>query len=187
MENSSSSTSGSTATVAAEVWMRPPDSVTGTRWTLWPPASYFRRDQAPAPSTTKLISLMPPSSVMLELAISIFQPFESAYMEYMRKRSRAKSMPSSPPTPPRISIITFLPSLGSLGSKRTRSDCPSASRRLPASSYSSRASAFNSASPIISRAASMSALHCAYFLYSVTTGSSSPISLAHLAYASASE
>jgi hypothetical protein len=33
--------SGSTATVAAEVWMRPPLSVTGTRCTRWTPLSNF--------------------------------------------------------------------------------------------------------------------------------------------------
>ena len=38
--SSSGSASGKTATVAAEVWMRPWDSVTGTRWTRWPPLSY---------------------------------------------------------------------------------------------------------------------------------------------------
>ena len=33
MVTSTSSASGRTATVAVEVWMRPPDSVTGIRWT----------------------------------------------------------------------------------------------------------------------------------------------------------
>ncbi len=33
MSISTPSASGSTATVAALVWMRPPDSVSGTRWT----------------------------------------------------------------------------------------------------------------------------------------------------------
>src|SRR6266550_3178425 len=37
---STSSASGSTATVAAEVWMRPCASVTGTRCTRWTPDSY---------------------------------------------------------------------------------------------------------------------------------------------------
>ena len=36
---STSSASGSTATVAAEVWMRPCDSVVGTRWTRCTPDS----------------------------------------------------------------------------------------------------------------------------------------------------
>ena len=30
-----------TATVAVDVWIRPPASVTGTRWTRWTPDSYF--------------------------------------------------------------------------------------------------------------------------------------------------
>ena len=34
----------STATVAVEVWTRPPDSVSGTRWTRWTPDSYFIRE-----------------------------------------------------------------------------------------------------------------------------------------------
>ena len=38
---STSSTSGSTATVAVEVWMRPVDSVTGTRCTRCTPDSYL--------------------------------------------------------------------------------------------------------------------------------------------------
>ena len=37
-------TSGRTATVAALVWIRPEDSVTGTRCTRWPPDSNFRRE-----------------------------------------------------------------------------------------------------------------------------------------------
>ena len=134
--------------MAAEVWILPPDSVTGTRWTRWPPASNFRRDQAPSPSTIKLISLKPPSSVSLELATSTRQPFRSAYMEYMRKRSAAKSMPSSPPTPPRISMMTFLPSLGSFGRSRS---LISPSRRSRAA-FAAR----NSSSSPSSVAASMS-------------------------------
>ena len=99
--------------------MRPEDSVTGTRWTRWVPLSYLSRDQAPSPSTRKLISLSPPSSVSLRLTTSSFQPRASAYITYIRKRSAAKSMASSPPTPPRISMTTFRLSLGSRGSSRT--------------------------------------------------------------------
>ncbi len=43
MSMSMSSTSGSTATVAAEVWMRPEPSVAGTRCTRCTPLSNFRR------------------------------------------------------------------------------------------------------------------------------------------------
>ena len=45
---STSSTSGSTRTPAAEVWIRPCDSVTGTRWTRCTPPSYFSRAQTAA-------------------------------------------------------------------------------------------------------------------------------------------
>ena len=39
MATSTSSASGSTATVAVEVWIRPCDSVSGTRWTRCVPPS----------------------------------------------------------------------------------------------------------------------------------------------------
>ena len=39
-----SSTSGIMATVAVEVWTRPPDSVSGTRCTRWTPVSNFSRE-----------------------------------------------------------------------------------------------------------------------------------------------
>ena len=46
---STSSASGSTATVAAEVWMRPPLSVAGTRCTrCTPDLELQRREDAPA-------------------------------------------------------------------------------------------------------------------------------------------
>ena len=41
ISTSTSSASGSTATVAVEVWMRPWDSVLGTRWTRCTPDSNF--------------------------------------------------------------------------------------------------------------------------------------------------
>ena len=43
MLTSTSSASGSTATVTAEVWMRPDASVSGTRWTRWTPPSNLSR------------------------------------------------------------------------------------------------------------------------------------------------
>jgi hypothetical protein len=46
---STSSASGRTATVTVEVWMRPLDSVAGTRWTRWTPRSNLSRLQAPRP------------------------------------------------------------------------------------------------------------------------------------------
>ena len=42
MLTSTSSTSGRTATVAVEVWMRPWDSVSGTRWTRCVPPSNLK-------------------------------------------------------------------------------------------------------------------------------------------------
>ena len=45
---STSSASGSTATVAAEVWMRPWVSVAGTRWTRCTPDSRRSSPNAPA-------------------------------------------------------------------------------------------------------------------------------------------
>src|ERR687897_476778 len=62
MWTSTSSASGSTATVAAEVWMRPPLSVTGTRWTRWTPLSNFNRANTPWPETDAITSLKPPIS-----------------------------------------------------------------------------------------------------------------------------
>ena len=47
---STSSASGSTATVAVDVWMRPLASVAGTRWTRCTPLSYFSRLYTPRPS-----------------------------------------------------------------------------------------------------------------------------------------
>ena len=46
---STSSTSGVTSTPAADVWIRPWDSVTGTRWTRCTPPSYFSRAHTPSP------------------------------------------------------------------------------------------------------------------------------------------
>ena len=51
------SASGSTATVAAEVWMRPDASVSGTRCTRCTPDSNFRCANTPLPETEAMISL----------------------------------------------------------------------------------------------------------------------------------
>jgi hypothetical protein len=51
MAMSTSSASGRTATVAAEVWIRPLASVAGTRWTRWTPDSNFSRAKTPLPAT----------------------------------------------------------------------------------------------------------------------------------------
>ena len=54
---STSSTSGRTATVAAEVWMRPCASVAGTRCTRCTPLSNFSRPNTPSPVIAAMISL----------------------------------------------------------------------------------------------------------------------------------
>ena len=64
--------------------MRPPDSVSGTRWTRWTPLSYFRRLYAPSPWMVNQFSFTPPSSVSLTLSTSTCQRRDSAYMQYMR-------------------------------------------------------------------------------------------------------
>ena len=58
---STSSASGSTATVAAEVWIRPWVSVAGTRCTRCTPDSRRSRPKAPSPRTATIASLRPPS------------------------------------------------------------------------------------------------------------------------------
>ena len=57
MSTSTSSASGSTATVAAEVWMRPEASVSGTRCTRCTPDSNFSLAKAPRPRISAMISL----------------------------------------------------------------------------------------------------------------------------------
>ena len=52
-----SSASGRTATVAALVWMRPPLSVTGTRWTRWTPLSNLSFAKTPGPLIDATASL----------------------------------------------------------------------------------------------------------------------------------
>jgi hypothetical protein len=54
---SASGSSGITATVQAEVWIRPCDSVAGTRCTRWPPDSNFRRPYTPSPLILAITSL----------------------------------------------------------------------------------------------------------------------------------
>ena len=78
MSTSTSSASGSTATAADEVWMRPWDSVTGTRWTRCGPPSCSRRCQASSPLTRKVISLSPSRSDGLDERTSTFQPLAAA-------------------------------------------------------------------------------------------------------------
>ena len=116
-----SSASGSTATVTADVWIRPPDSVSGMRCTRWTPLSNFIFSYTFLPETEKTISLKPPRPLSWEDMISIFHFLNSAYFEYMRKRSAANRAASSPPVPALISMIMFLRSKGSFGISSVRS------------------------------------------------------------------
>ena len=78
MESSVSPTSGSTATVAVLVWMRPLLSVTGTRLTQCAPASKRSRRQASSPRTSQTSSRRPPSSVSLTDSSRVCQPRRAA-------------------------------------------------------------------------------------------------------------
>ena len=71
---STSSASGSTATVAAEVWMRPEASVSGTRCTRCTPDSNLSRSKTLRPATSALTSLIPPSPVSETSSTSNRQP-----------------------------------------------------------------------------------------------------------------
>ena len=71
---STSSASGSTATVAVEVWMRPEPSVVGTRWTRCTPDSNLSLAKGPRPLTSAMISLKPPMVPSLAEISSTFQP-----------------------------------------------------------------------------------------------------------------
>jgi hypothetical protein len=65
-----SSTSGMTTTVAVDVWIRPDDSVCGTRWTRCVPPSNLRREYAPSPAISTIASLTPLIPVSFRLITS---------------------------------------------------------------------------------------------------------------------
>ena len=75
---STSSASGMTATVAVEVWIRPWDSVSGTRCTRCVPPSNLKTEYAPWPFTAKTISFTPPDSFSLVERVSVLKPRRSA-------------------------------------------------------------------------------------------------------------
>ena len=77
MATSTSSASGSTSTVADDVWMRPWLSVTGTRCTRCVPPSYLKRGQAPSPCTENVTSLTPPRSLPSSDSVSTFSPWRA--------------------------------------------------------------------------------------------------------------
>ncbi len=74
MSTSTSSASGSTVTVADDVWMRPWLSVTGTRCTRCGPPSCFMRLHTPSPFTRNVTSLYPPMSDASAPSTSSFHP-----------------------------------------------------------------------------------------------------------------
>ena len=78
MSTSTSSTSGSTATVAVEVWIRPWDSVSGTRWTRCVPPSNLNTEYAPSPLTENVYVPSPIDSGSTE------NPRRSAYRVNIR-------------------------------------------------------------------------------------------------------
>ena len=75
---STSSASGSTSTVADDVWMRPWLSVTGTRCTRCGPPSYLKRGHASSPWTENVTSLTPPRSLASSDSVSTFSPWRPA-------------------------------------------------------------------------------------------------------------
>src|SRR5665213_2977443 len=68
----------STATVAVEVWIRPWDSVAGTRWTRWVPPSNLKMEYAESPLTANVYL---PS---LASNGSVWSPRRSAYLVSIR-------------------------------------------------------------------------------------------------------
>src|SRR5712672_78046 len=94
---STSSASGNTATVMAEVCTRPCCSVSGTRCTRCTPLSYLSREYTRLPSTMAMTSFKPPAEDSELDNTSTFQPCSSANLEYMRKISATKRVASSPP------------------------------------------------------------------------------------------
>ena len=74
MSTSTSSASGSTVTVADDVWMRPWLSVTGTRCTRCGPPSCFMRLHTLSPFSRNVTSLNPPMSDAAAPSTSSFHP-----------------------------------------------------------------------------------------------------------------
>ena len=143
---STSSASGSTATVIAEVCTRPCVSVAGTRCTRCTPLSHLSCEYTRSPSMIAITSLYPPTPDSESDSTSTFHRCCSAKRVYMRKTSAANSEASSPPVPARISRITFFSSLGSLGSSSNFSSSSSAAARGSSAAISSCAIARMSAS-----------------------------------------
>ena len=161
-----SSASGNTATVTVDVWIRPEDSVSGTRCTRCTPLSNFNLEYTLSPSMENTTSLKPPNSGSFASMMVHLQPCVSAYFVNMRNKSPANKAASSPPAPPRISTIIFLSSFGSFGNSKICNSASNSSRRTFNSFNSSCAIARKSSSrllsPSTSNASSMPAKTCLY-------------------------
>ena len=164
-----SSASGRTTTVAVEVWIRPLDSVVGTRWTRCAPLSNFILEYTSSPEIIKIASLIPPIPVSERSNTSTFHPWDSANLVYMRRRSPANNCASSPPAAPRTSTTTFLPSFGSFGNNKIFNSSSIGARLGSNSLISSCIISFISLSSSISSSSFVSAICWTIFLYSLNT------------------
>ena len=130
---------------AAEVWMRPCVSVSGTRWTRWPPLSNCRCRNTPSPLTLNDDFLE-----AAELAGTLIEsprpssPAPRRSAGTSRSRSPANRAASSPPVPARIS--TMQPSRAAVASWSSASISWSASSCAFASSCGSSAEAISASS-----------------------------------------
>ncbi len=148
ISTSTSSASGSTATVTADVCILPDASVAGTLWTRCTPFSYFKRLCTSLPLTENITSLKPPAPAAWLSIISIFQPWFAEYLEYILNRSPAKSDASAPPVPALISMITSLFASGS--SSSTASSSSSSMSFFLLSSSPNSLFAISASSPCVS-------------------------------------
>ena len=112
ISTSTSSASGSTATVAALVWIRPWLSVSGTRCTRCGPPSYFSRDHASSPFTTNETSRNPPCRTAGSTAPRASSRASRRSAGTCGTGRRPRGCASSPPSVPWITTMTFLPSFG---------------------------------------------------------------------------
>ncbi|OQB39904.1 MAG: hypothetical protein BWY06_01437 [Candidatus Latescibacteria bacterium ADurb.Bin168] len=119
------------------------------------------------------------------LMTSSDHPLDSAYREYMRKRSAANNAASSPPVPPRISRIVFLSSFGSLGiscSLSVSSRVATRSSRTAISSFAKAMRSRSCSSSKIRRASASWASTSAYRRPVSTIGASCRCSFASFWY-----
>ena len=102
--------------------------------------------------------MKPPAGDSLELKFSTFQPFESAYLQYILYRSAANRDASSPPVPARISTTVLRESVGFGGIIIRRISFFSGSTDAESDSMSSRAISASSGSELSSTILRFSAI-----------------------------